>query len=225
MAEGHRERLKNRFLNQGLDGFEPHNALELILFYTIPRRDTNGIAHALIDKFGSFSGVLDADHHELMSVDGISSHTATLIKMLPDISRYYQKDLNRPVQVFSGIDSIGQYFTSQFIGINREVVFLLLLDSNNRFISCSMIHDGSVTSAGVNIRKLISESLSKDASSIAIAHNHPGGIPLPSPDDISFTEDLSRALSIMQIEFIDHFIIAQNKYCACINRISGSKQG
>ncbi len=225
MAEGHRERLKNRFLNQGLDGFEPHNALELMLFYTLPRRDTNGIAHDLIDRFGSFSGVLDADYEELMTVNGVSSHTATFIKLLPDIFRYYQKDLDRSVHIFSGLDSIGRYFIDQFIGINREVVFLLLLDSNNRLISCSMIHDGSVTSAGVNIRKLISESISKDASSIAIAHNHPGGIPLPSPDDISFTEDLARALSIMQIELVDHFVIAQNKYCACMNRISGPTRG
>ncbi len=222
MAEGHRERLKNRFLNQSLDGFEPHNALELLLFYTIPRKDTNGIAHALIDKFGSFSGVLDANYNDLLTVSGITPHTATLIKMLPDMFRYYQLDSNKSASVFTSLDSIGKYFVNRFVGINREVVFVLMLDSNNRFIACNMVHEGSVTSAGVNIRKLISDSLSKDASAIAIAHNHPGGIPVPSPDDKSFTDDLSRALSLMRIEFIDHFIIAQNKYCACLSRITGS---
>ncbi len=218
MAEGHRERLKNRFLNQSLDGFEPHNALELILFYTIPRRDTNGIAHDLIDKFGSFSGVLNADYDELIKVNGVSSHTATLIKMLPDIFRYYQLDMDKQTKVFTSRDSIGEYFVDKFIGINREVVFLLLLDNNNRFISCSLVHEGSVTSAGVDMRQMAMHALNKKAASVALAHNHPNGLPIPSPDDIAFTNDITRTFSLVNIDLVDHFVIAQNRYCTCIHR-------
>ncbi len=218
MAEGHRNRLKNRFLHQGLDGFEPHNALELLLFFTIPRCDTNPIAHELIERFGSFSGVLDADYDELKKVKGISSHTATMIKLLPDLFRFYQNDLNKEAIVFKNIDEVGEYMRDRFIGINREAVYVMLLNNGNQMLSCFLAHQGSITSAGFDTRRIILEIAKKNASTIVLAHNHPNGVPVPSPEDIDFTSDFSRSMSLIRVEFAEHFVIAQNRYCGIIKK-------
>lgn len=105
--EGHRERLKNRFLTSSLDNFEPHNILELLLFYSIPRQDTNEIAHALLDRFGSLKGVFDADFSELIKIKGIKENSATLIKLIPQISRAYMFEEINKEKIFDHIDKVG----------------------------------------------------------------------------------------------------------------------
>ena len=99
MHDGHRERLKRRFLNEGLDGFEPHQILEMLLFYAIPRRDTNEIAHALLERYGSLSGVFDADPNDIATVSGMGLHSALLLSFVPQVSRFYFKD-NRSRTIF-----------------------------------------------------------------------------------------------------------------------------
>ena len=216
MAEGHRERLKNQFFLNGLDGFEPHNVLELLLFFTIPRKDTNPIAHKLLDTFGSFSAVFEADFEDLINVPGITPHSATLIKMIPEISRYYYTDRQRGRVDLSSSEKIGKYLINLYYGVNVETVYVLLLDNKMHLIGRIKLHEGSVNSAAVDVRKIAERALTKRASHVVLAHNHPNGIPVPSGDDLLTTQNVLRALKPLQIDFVNHFVVAEDKYTAIL---------
>ena len=211
--EGHRERLKNRFLSGGLDNFEPHNILELLLFYSIPRQDTNEIAHALIDRFGSIKGVFDADFSELIKVKGIKENSATLIKLIPQLARaYVTDDKVDESQIFDHADKIGEYFVKKFIGETNEVVYIMLLDNSWRLIKCEKIFEGSVNSSLVDKRVLVEAVVCNRATSLIIAHNHPNGLPVPSEEDIETTGAFVSLFPSIGINFLEHFVIAGNQY-------------
>lgn len=213
MAEGHRERVKRRFLSEDLDGFEAHNALEFLLFYALPRIDTNGIAHSLIDRFGSFSEVLEAPLDELASVDGVGDNAAIFLKLLHSTVRYYENDVSRRSQEsFDSKDAIGKFLIEKFAGEKNEKVILLLLDNKGGLIESRVLHEGSVNSSAVNVRRITEIALMGRASSVIIAHNHPRGIAIPSADDISVTESIRRALMLVDIKLLDHYIVAENNY-------------
>lgn len=217
MAEGHRGRLKERFLNDGLDGFNEINALEILLFYALPRNDTNPIAHRLLDRFGNFSAVLDADYNDLLEVDGVSDHTATLLKLLPAAARYYESGKIAERKELATLSDIGEFLIRKYVGVIKETVYLILLDNKRCIISVEKVHEGSVSSAAVSVRKMAETALKKRAASVVLAHNHPSGIAVPSPDDILVTKNIREALQTLEIEFIDHFIVAENKYCTILN--------
>lgn len=208
----HRKRVKDRFLTEGIDGFQAHNVLELLLFYSIPQRDTNETAHALMNKFGSLSAVFDAPFEELLTVDGISEHSATLIKMVPALSRRYETDKSMETVSFGGTDDVGRYLVSRYIGITVETVLLLLLDNSSRLIECVKIHEGSVNSAHITNRKLVETALIKHAASVILAHNHPGGIAFPSAEDLATTRGAKSAFDIVGIPMTAHIIVAGNSY-------------
>ncbi|MBO4868238.1 MAG: DNA repair protein RadC [Clostridia bacterium] len=219
MAEGHRQRLKSRFLEYGLDTFNEINALELMLFYALPRQDTNPLAHRLLDRFGSFAGVLDADYAELIEVEGVSDHTATFLKTLPDAARYYQRSKLGGRIVLPTLTDIGEFLVKQYVGVTSERVLMLMLDNGRSLISCEKLHEGSVSSAAVSIRMMAELALKRRAAAIVLAHNHPSGIAVPSPDDIMVTREFKNAMITLEIEFIDHFIIADNRYCTILNKL------
>ncbi len=212
MHENHRDRLKNRFLNENLDGFDPHNVLELLLFYSIPQKDTNETAHMLIDRFGSLSEVFDASFEDLIEVPGIKSHSATLIKLIPAIARRYMLDKNHGSEPLSDINKIGHYLVDQYCGVNVETVFLLLLDNKFDVIDCVKIHEGSVNSAAITLRRLIELALFRRASMVVLSHNHPSGVPIPSSDDIFTTKEIKRAFDLMEIRMLGHILVAGNKF-------------
>ncbi len=213
MHEDHRKRVRERFLSEGLDGFAPHNVLEFLLFYSIPRRDTNEIAHALLDKFGGLSQVFDADINELAEVNGIGINSAVLIKLIPQLAKRYMTDSVRPEDgKFNRASKIGDYFVSRFIGETTEVVYMMLLDSSYSLINCRRIFEGSVNSAHLPTRTVISEALSTKASMVVLAHNHPGGLAVPSSNDINTTRCLSDALGLIDAKLLEHYVIAGSRY-------------
>ncbi len=218
MHEQHRQRTKNRFLAEGLSNFEPHNVLELLLFYSIPQKDTNEIAHALIDRFGSLSAVFDATFEELMDVNGIKEHSATLIKLIPALAqRYIEESNNSEGDILSTLPQIGEFFVSKFIGLTKETVFLLLLDNKFKKIDCVKVHEGSVNSSAVTMRRLIEITLENRASMVVLAHNHPQGLLIPSPDDMFTTNEAKRAFSLMGVEFLGHILVANGRYTNLLN--------
>lgn len=212
MHENHRERVKRRFLTEGLDNFEPHNVLELLLFYSIPQKDTNELAHALIDRFGTLAEVFDASFDDLVSVPGVKEHSAVLLKMVPALSRRYALEKNRITTSLSSIEKIGEYLVNKYVGINVETVFLLLLDNKFNLIECVKIHEGSVNSSAITLRRLIEIALFKRASMTVLAHNHPSGVALPSSDDLFTTREIKRAFDLMEIKLLAHIIVAGNSY-------------
>ena len=208
MHKDHRTRVKNRFLAEGLDHFEPHNILELLLFYAIPQKDTNELAHTLIDRFGSLENVFDASYQDLLTVPGIKEHSATLIKMIPALARRYSIEKNKSGESLCDVDAWGKYFVSRYVGVNIETVFLLLLDNKFNVIDCVKLHEGSVNSSAVNIRKMTEIIFSKNAPMVVLAHNHPSGVAIPSGADMDLTLDLFRAFQVLDITFLAHILVA-----------------
>lgn len=211
LHNGHRQRVLDRFRKEGIDGFSPHNILEMVLFYSIPRMDTNEIAHRLIDRFGSVAGVFDAPESELLKVDGIGERSAAFLKMIPQLARYYMTEKSEDKIITSSRDA-GEYLLPRYIGRTTEAVMVICLDNKNKVISTQVVHEGNVNTAEISIQAIATAALGCNATSVIVAHNHPGGLSLPSNEDIKTTEVICRTLSALNIKVLDHIIIADNDF-------------
>lgn len=212
--EGHRERLKRQFLEQGLDGFTDIQALELALFYCIPRRDTNPIAHALLDRFGSLPKVLEAPIEELMKVPGVGEHAAAFLRLITDLGRYYAVRRSTQGEVLPTLEQCAGYLVPRFFGRQEELVYLLCLDAGCKVLGCRKVGEGSVNSAGISVRKVVELALATKASSVILAHNHPGGLAAPSPEDIQTTRRMAAALASVEVTLVDHVVVAGDGYAS-----------
>lgn len=213
---GHRERLKERFLKEGLDGFTDIQALELLLFYAIARRDTNPIAHRLLDHFGTLSRVFEADPESLKQVAGISDHTAVLLHLIPDLGRFYMVDSVQHMEILTSLDDCGKYLVPRFFGRTRETVFLLCLDSKCEILCCREVGEGNVNCASVSIRKVVEIALAANATTVVLAHNHPSGIAVPSQEDVQTTRRIAAALRMVDIHLADHIVVANGDYVSMV---------
>ena len=214
--DGHRQRLKERFLRGGLDNFTDVQVLELALFYCIPRKDTNPIAHALLDHFGSLSQVLEASVEELQKVPGIGENTAIYLTMLTQVGRYYLVDRSQREVILPTIDKCGAYLVPHFFGRSVETVFLLCLDAKCKVLCCRVIGQGSVNSAGISIRKIVEVALGANATTVVLAHNHPSGLALPSAEDIQTTRRVAAALRAVEVHLADHIVVADGDYVSMV---------
>ena len=210
--EGHRQRLKQRVKEEGMDGFSEVQALELLLFYCIPRRDTNPIAHALLQRFGSFAQVLEASPEELQKVPGMGEAAAGFLHTILETSRFYQISRGRNVTVLKTLDECGQYLVPYFHGRTVETVFLLCMDAKCKVLCCRQLGEGGINSAGVSLRKLVETALGAKASQVILAHNHPSGLAIPSEEDIATTHRAAAALQAVEIQLTDHVIVAEDDY-------------
>ena len=212
LHEGHRKRMKERFIKSGLDDFAPHNILELLLFYSIPRGDTNPVAHRLIDTFGSLSGVFDATPEELAKVDGVGENSAILISMIPQIARKYLEYKADTANIVGGCSDIGAFLLPKFVGRTNEALMMVSIDNKNKIISCSVVAEGTVDSAKVSRRKIMEEAMKVKATRVILAHNHPCGVAVPSSEDVVLTKEIGRLFAQVGIELVDHIIVANDDY-------------
>lgn len=210
--DGHRQRLKQRFLESGLDGFTQVQVLELLLCYAIPRKDTNELAHELINYFGSLAKVLEAPVSELVKISGVGENSAMLLSLAQAVSRYYQINRGETVQVLGTLEDCAEYMLPYFHGRTAETVFVLCLDAKCKVLGCKEVGEGTVNATKLNIRKIVEVALSLNASAVVIAHNHPSGIAVPSQADVLATKHLSSALSAMEVVLMDHIIVADEDY-------------
>ena len=208
---GHRGRLKKRFLEEGLDHFQPHEVLELLLFYCLPRRDTNELGHELIRQFGSLAGVLQAPAGELAKIPGIGKEAATFLTLVAQLERYYRTHRNDD-KILSTLNECGEYLENCFRNRRNETVMLLCLDAKCKVICCKEVGEGSVNSAAVPIRRIVEMALGVNATSVVLAHNHPSGLAIPSGEDIQTTKRLSLALEAVEIVLADHVIVADDDF-------------
>lgn len=212
MHEGHRDRLRARFLRDGLDTFEPHNVLELLLFYAIPRKDTNELAHSLIQKFGSVAGVLDASRDELMEVKGISENAACFLKLMTPLFRYYNADKVDHRFMATTTEAAGSYLMDRYVGFTEEMVSLLCMDNVCRVIGFEVLGKGGVNAVGFSSRRVMEAVLHNHATSVILCHNHPGGLALPSDQDVRATIRIKRLLDTVGVRLLDHIILVDNDY-------------
>ena len=209
---GHRQRLKNRFLEEGLEHFDDHQVLELLLFYCIPRQDTNPIAHALLEHFGSLTQVMEASPSELQKVKGMGESAAAFLSLLNSFCRYYQINRTSSAEILNTLEECGRYLMPLFYGRRNETVYLLCLDAKCKVLSCKEVGEGSVNSAAVPIRRIVEMALGSNATSAILAHNHPSGIAVPSPEDQLTTKQLAVALAAVDITLADHMVIADDEF-------------
>ena len=211
LHDGHRQRKKQRFLQHGLDSFADHEVLELLLFYAIPRRDTNETAHRLLEHFGTRKGVLTASVEELQKVEGVGMSAAAFLHLLQAVG-YRALRTAGDDTILNSVDSAGAYFQKLLRGERREVLYQVCLDAKGKVLSHKRLSSGTVSMAPVNVREVVENALYTDASGVLLAHNHPSGIALPSEDDRQITLQIRQALGTMGIELVDHIIVADNDF-------------
>ncbi len=211
---GHRERVRRRFLDEGLDGFKDYEALEMLLFYAIPRQDTKVIAKRLIDQFGSLQAVFHTPPERLMQEAGLTEATAALIAMLPQLARKIEEQqAQENARIRSTLDA-GRDVIAMFRGRQDESVRILCLNASGKVVRRARIAEGDVNAVHFPIRKLVEEALACKAVSVILAHNHPGGTMAPSQEDLDATKAAKAALETVGIRLLDHLIVAGDNYCS-----------
>ncbi len=211
--DDHRKRVRDAFIQNGAEGSADHQLLEHLLFYSIPRIDTNPIAHKLIARFGSIRDVLDADYEDLLEVDGIGEHSAALIKLSAAISKAYLCSDHAKITCYDTVDKVGRFLASLFAGQTKETVFLLLFNSRLEIIKVVKLGVGHVGSVVTSARAIIENALNnKQATGIVLAHNHPSGIAMPSGDDIDLTSQLEFFCNQLGVKLMEHIVVSGNDY-------------
>ncbi len=207
--DGHRDRMRNKVLESGFENFEEHEVLEFILFYAIPRGNTNEIAHKLIEKYGSIYNVCNADIISLKEIEGIGDKSAAFLKMIPSLLKVYMNPKNVKVNLGSS-SAVCEYFKNQFWGESVEKVRVVCLDDKLNLISSKVVIDGNLSSVTVNVRSIVEFTYKSKSENIIMAHNHPNGDIIPSDSDIRSTMELMKILKTVGINLIDHVIVAGN---------------
>jgi DNA repair protein RadC len=209
LHHGHRDRLRRRALEEGLDGMADHEVLELLLFNVLPRVNTNPVAHRLLERFGSLSAVLEADPRDLATVRGIGDRGAAFLACLPHVARRYSHDrVRRANPRLTDPEAVAAYVVPLMAGRAEEVVYLLCLDAQCRVRFPALLSSGTVSEAHVHPRQAVETALRHRATSAILAHNHPSGQTAPSGSDHRMTAHVARALAAVGIPLLDHVIVA-----------------
>lgn len=207
---GHRERMRQRYQAHGLDNFADHEVLELLLYYTIPRGDVNGIAHRLLERFGTIAEVLDAPERELKKISGIGDSSALFLHLLPAVFRRYNRPSER-VQIHS-LAEAGAYFQKYYQGVSCEQLVLMMLDNKTQVIAVRVLSTGAPNRVAVDTRRLMEMVLSDNAVQVIISHNHPHGRAMPSRADLETTATIRRSLETIRVELLDHIVVGDDGY-------------
>ena len=211
--KGHRERFRQRFLKDGIESFSFHEKIEFLLFYAKPQVNTNEEAHILADGFNdSLADIFEADISELMKKGKVSKNVAVFIKFFHELIKEYNLEkINKPDTVQGTFEKIKQYLMIKYAGVIEETVRVLSLNNRMEIIEDEIIHVGSVNSSFVSAEKIAKTAFSHNAAGVILAHNHHGGIPVPSVEDIETTKKIKSILTGINVNLIEHYIIADNK--------------
>ncbi|MBR5544018.1 MAG: DNA repair protein RadC [Clostridia bacterium] len=206
--DGHRERLRERFIKEGIENFDDHQVLELLLFYSIPRIDTNVIAHNLIDEFGSLPNVFNASIEDLCKVKGVGERSACLIKLMPQLFNKYETiNLKTRDVPLNSAEFVAKYASKYFIGIAEERLYLMCLDSQCNLLNFSRISQGNIRSTTVNMGLIAKIAFENKATNLILVHNHPSGIMAPSKADVDVTIKVESLMHDLGMRLSDHIII------------------
>ncbi|MBQ4626208.1 MAG: DNA repair protein RadC [Clostridia bacterium] len=205
--QNHRARLRETFRKAGAEGMPDHNILEFLLFYSIPRKDTNEIAHRLIETFGSLKNVFEAPQERLAEVEGVGESSALLISMIPEICRRYIEGGETGKINLSEAEEVKKYISSKYYGCKKEVFYMICLDAVGNLINCCKMGEGTAGSVVLDKRTVLETAFRNNADTVIFAHNHPGGIAAPSKDDIVLTDEFNSLFRGVGIRLADHLIV------------------
>lgn len=210
--DGHRQRLKSRFRDHGLENFSDIEVLEMLLFYALPRCDTNEIAHRLLKTFRSLSRVLEAEIDDLKKVEGIGVNAATLIKLVTSINRRYLTSGHKPGVILSSSEDVGNFLIPYYTYAKEEMAFLITLDSNCEVIGCHELAKGIMNRVDISARTIVDLALKDNAVGAVLSHNHVSGNCLPSNSDLTATKILKNALALIGVILSDHIIVGKDDF-------------
>jgi len=210
LVKGHRDRLRTKYLNAGLESLHDYERLELLLTYAISRRDVKPVAKALLARFKTLSGVIDADIKELCEIDGLAENSALLIKLLKDVCADYLAEKVERKDVLSSPDAVKNYLKFKLAGQKEESFIVLFLNTKNHVLCTEVVNEGTVDHAVVYPRNIIKRALEIRASGIILVHNHPSGVSRPSAEDIDLTNSIKDAAGILNIRLLDHIVVAKD---------------
>lgn len=208
MHDGHRSRMRERFRKEGLEGFAPHETLELLLFYARARGDVNPLAHELLDSFGSIKGVLEARPEQLMAVKGVGEETATLLSLIVPQFRKYQECVCAERKLLRNRVAAEEYCAALLAGRRTERFYVISISSAMTVLGQRAVGEGSLNEVPAYPRLVVETALNYNAFGVVLCHNHPGGIAEPSPDDVAVTQNIEAVLGHLGIRLIDHIIVA-----------------
>ena len=214
--QGHRKRVRDRLLAEGLDSFDEVHVLELMLFYAVPQKDTKPLARLLLDHFGCLNSVLEAPPQELMCVPGVGEGIATYLSLFGSVERYCKTKREEQFAPMNSVEQYSSFLASHFYGRRNETVFLLCLDAKCKVLNCRLVGEGDVNSANVPVRRIVQIALANNASAVILAHNHPSGLAVPSKEDAMTTLALARALDTIGIKLVDHVVVADDE---CVSMV------
>ncbi len=214
--DGHRERMREKVEKNGLDSLQEHEVLEVLLYLTNPRKDTNPLAHELIERFHSLAGVLEAPEKELKEVDGVGEQTAYVLRLMPQLARRYMKSraeakegdiLDSSAKV---TEKARKLIESEFFGSREEAVYAFSVNNRLKLVGTMKLSEGTAASAGVPLPKLVEFALTHNATGVILAHNHPSGRLRPSRADIETTEQIRELLQKVGVKLLDHVIVGND---------------
>lgn len=212
LHEEHRKRMKERFNQNGLKSFQPHEILEMALYYCIPYKDTNALAHDLLSRYGSINQLLKTDPQYLMEIKGVGGNTATFLSFLKQFVEYYVSQEDTEKLNLKKHSACVEFVKKQLRYQEKEQLLVLCLDSQMYYIRHDILSTGMVNQTSVNIRSIVNHALKFNSTGVVIAHNHPSGTPEPTIEDNVLTETLYKALNYVEISLLDHIVIAGNEY-------------
>ncbi|MBR3145537.1 MAG: hypothetical protein IKF53_06600 [Clostridia bacterium] len=201
------------FLIRGFDIHTPQDqVLELLLRYTVPKEKAKIISAELLERYKTLAGVMDAPIEELSAIKGLGVKAAALLKLIVPIANIYSFDKSNRIRSFSGIEDIDRYLFERMRTYENEKVGMLILTADGKFKDFVIISEGSIDSVGISIREIMRICFEKGANIIALAHNHPSGLALPSPEDAALTEQIETTLSGVNVKLLDHVIVVNDDY-------------
>ena len=217
--KGHRERIREKFLNNGIDGFAEYEILELLLTYCIPRKDTKPIAKELLNKFKSLDNVFKADFDKLSAIDGLGKNSIAFLKLIGDLPSIIYKDelknkklIDRETLKISNKDILLNYLRNKIGYEEKEKFYVIYLSSSNEVIEFEENSVGTLDRSSVYPREIYKKIINLNAKSIILAHNHPSDNITPSKSDIELTNEIAKGLKNFGALLIEHIIITKNSY-------------
>ena len=216
--DGHRERMRERYRKQGLDGFAPHEVLELLLFYAIPRKNVNPLAHALIERFGSLHAVLEAAPEQLMRVEGVGPSVAQYLTLFHQVEKRLALSREKPRPRIQNRAMAESYCARLLAGAKREHFYVVCLNGQMEVLHDALIAVGSLTDVPAYPRVVAEAALNHNAHAVLLCHNHPGGSPIPSQNDLNATARIGEILAGLDIALADHIIVTDTETLSMIDR-------
>ena len=215
----HRQRVRRAFIQSGTGNIPDRGLLEFLLFYAIPRRDTNNLAALLLEKYGSLKAVLDAPYDELIKIEGIGESAALLLSSLPEISKRYGGEKSSPKAIYEPGEA-ESFVSGLFKETGKEEFYIICVDAAGRAVACEKLASGDDSSVRVDKKAMLKTAFENDADSVILAHNHPKGEAAPSAADIELTKDAARLLAETGIRLADHIIYGRG---GCLSLASTAK--